>query len=319
MTWILRILDVSALLTLSSGTVPAWAYGMQALENPWTLCAQHIQKQEREKRIPRRLLRAVALAESGRWHPDTGEISAWPWTVMAKGKGRFFDNKQQALRWVRKLQAEGVTNIDVGCMQVNLYHHGFQFPSLEHALDPEHNTAYAAKFLREKFTAARSWTVAAGHYHSTNPDKNTPYRRKVLKFWHGPSRDPSKRHLQADNKSTMPPHHLARIKHHNMKLKLKRAAQMRDKKKVAINHDLMTKLNTRFQQNLAGLSTSLQMPGDTQAAAPDPSAAFKSKRSVKKIIRRGGNGMTKTFARKRRAQLDLWRRTKAWRAHQSDG
>ena len=42
---------------------------------------------------------------------------------MALGKDRFFSSKAAAITAVRKLQADGVRNIDVGCMQVNLKYH----------------------------------------------------------------------------------------------------------------------------------------------------------------------------------------------------
>ena len=38
--------------------------------------------------------------------------------------------------------------MDVGCMQVNLYHHAHAFSSLDNAFDPQSNVDYAARFLR---------------------------------------------------------------------------------------------------------------------------------------------------------------------------
>src|SRR5688572_234084 len=108
----------------------------QVVENPWTLCRKETAKQERSEAIPAHLLTAISLAESGRWDETNRASAAWPWTVMALGEGRFYDTKEQALAEVRKLQKRGVTNIDVGCMQVNLGYHGHHFGSLEEAIDP---------------------------------------------------------------------------------------------------------------------------------------------------------------------------------------
>ena len=319
-TWFIRIVGVWAFLMLSLGPKPAAGYGTQTLDSPWTLCAKHTQKQEHAERIPHRLLRAISLAESGRWHPDTGEISAWPWTVMAQGKGRFFDTKQAALDWVRNLQGQGVTNIDVGCMQVNLFHHGHQFPSLEHAFDPEYNTQYAAKFLKEKYTAARSWTMAAGHYHSTDPVKNTPYRRKVFQFWHGQASKPDPQRAATASINTV---RLNRTKN------LRRAKFIKPPQRVAIDYSRTQKLNARFrrfnQQSLARTplnSPDLKDPAETLKNPTETlrqPAAFRTNRSIKKITRSNGTGQTDGFALRRRAQLKKWRRTRSWQPRGNNG
>ena len=84
---------------------------------------------------------------------------------------------------VRSLRAQGRTNIDVGCMQINLFYHPDAFASLEEAFDPAANVAYAARFLKERFGLTRSWPQAAALYHSASPEKNRPYRDKVLTLW----------------------------------------------------------------------------------------------------------------------------------------
>jgi hypothetical protein len=68
-------------------------------------------------------MQAISLAESGRWDKSSRSHFAWPWTVMAHGKGRFFPSKAAAIAAVRRLQADGLKNIDVGSMQVNLKYH----------------------------------------------------------------------------------------------------------------------------------------------------------------------------------------------------
>jgi hypothetical protein len=102
---------------------------------------------------------------------------------MAEGEGRFLPSKAAAIETVRQLQARGVRNIDVGCMQVNLHHHPDAFESLEAAFDPEANVAYAAGFLVALREDARSWTRAIGQYHSRQAIRGNGYRAKVLKAW----------------------------------------------------------------------------------------------------------------------------------------
>ena len=140
---------------------------------------------ERRTAIPKGFLKAISLAESGRWDELNRENVVWPWTVTAKGQGRFFDTKAEAVAEVEFLMTEGVRNIDVGCMQVNLYYHDGAFESLEEALDPRANKAYAAAYLKNMYSATGDWTDAAGYYHSTTPERNEPYKRKVLAFWRG--------------------------------------------------------------------------------------------------------------------------------------
>ncbi|WP_420349299.1 transglycosylase SLT domain-containing protein [Pelagibius sp.] len=164
---------------------PAVALGDsgQKPEDPWDLCRQGIAAAERDHQLPPLLLGAIAKTESGRWHEDRAARLAWPWTVMAEGKGRFLPSKQAAIDMVKALRARGVQNIDVGCMQVNLYHHSDAFEDLEAAFDPQRNAAYAAGFLAELRSEARSWTRAVGHYHSRTILRANAYRAKVFKAW----------------------------------------------------------------------------------------------------------------------------------------
>src|SRR5436190_23421065 len=84
-------------------------------------CAVHINEYETKHRIPRGLLHAISKAESGR-KDDTGRIVPWPWTINAQGQGYFFPTKEAAITAVQEMQAKGIESIDVGCMQINLYH-----------------------------------------------------------------------------------------------------------------------------------------------------------------------------------------------------
>jgi hypothetical protein len=88
--------------------------------NAATVCESAIAQQERAQRIPPQLLHAISIVESGRWSKGEQENTAWPWTVMAEGKGRYLPSKSAAIREVRALQRRGIRNIDVGCMQVNM-------------------------------------------------------------------------------------------------------------------------------------------------------------------------------------------------------
>ena len=143
--------------------------------------------------LPRYLLSAIGKAESGRWDEADRVNVAWPWTVTAEGEGRFFASAAEALAEVRRLKARKVSNIDVGCMQVNLGYHGHNFATLEEAMDPVANTAYAARFLKSLRETSADWMEAAGRYHSSQPERNIPYRAKVTRLWDETKRDEAKR------------------------------------------------------------------------------------------------------------------------------
>lgn len=154
-----------------------------AVEDPWQLCSTEISRVESEENIPDRLLHAVAQVEAGRYNKQEAATFAWPWTVMAEGRGRFLPSKQAAIAEVRKLQKAGVENIDVGCMQINLRAHPDAFASLGAAFDPATNVAYAARFLKSLRQQTQSWVKAVANYHSTTPQHHVKYRAKVLAAW----------------------------------------------------------------------------------------------------------------------------------------
>ncbi|MGD9742471.1 MAG: lytic transglycosylase domain-containing protein [Dongiaceae bacterium] len=194
--WIRRLAGAAAIAGLTLGSVPpAQASGNPespapaAPQGDWTLCSAEIAEVEAELGIPSLLLQAISTVESGRWEKSSAEKFAWPWTVMAEGRGRYLPTKAAAIAEVETLQAAGVRNIDVGCMQVNLKHHPDAFASLEEAFDPATNVAYAAAFLRALKNEQQSWVKAVGSYHSRTPAFYVKYRAKVFAAWRDERRD----------------------------------------------------------------------------------------------------------------------------------
>ncbi len=149
----------------------------------WELCHRNIKAAEQLLALPAHLLTAISRTESGRWSREHQAHLAWPWTVMAEGKGRYLPSKAAAVAEVQALKAKGVGNIDVGCMQINLHFHPDAFESLEQAFDPAFNVAYAASFLSELRASQNSWTKAIGRYHSATPQFANRYRAKVFRYW----------------------------------------------------------------------------------------------------------------------------------------
>lgn len=163
-------------LTLAGGPAKAAPPGQET-------CLPALAAVERAGTIPRALLHAIAIAESGRLDPITKVAVPWAWTVTANGAGRSFPNKATAIEATQALLAAGTTSVDVGCMQVNLAYHPQAFASLEQAFDPNSNVAYASRFLGSLFAKTRTWSKAVAAYHSQTPALGTDYERRVMAQW----------------------------------------------------------------------------------------------------------------------------------------
>src|SRR3546814_20418106 len=72
--------------------------GPDSREPAWGLCKQATARAEAARDLPPHLLIAIARTESGRWHAASSETLAWPWTVMAEGKGRFLPSQRSEER-----------------------------------------------------------------------------------------------------------------------------------------------------------------------------------------------------------------------------
>lgn len=152
-------------------------------EKSSSMCDKYFPYYESKHHMPSNLLRAVAVTESGKWNNAEKRRIAWPWTVNVKGKGYYFDSKNEAISFVEKQQEEGAESIDVGCMQINLKHHPKAFISLEQAFEPKYNVEYAADFLNQNYLTEGSWKLAIGSYHNKNPEIHASYIERVYSVW----------------------------------------------------------------------------------------------------------------------------------------
>ncbi len=147
-------------------------------------CSRVFSHFERHYRIPADTLHSIALQESGKAHSQHKIKVVWPWTANIDGQGYYFDSKQQAVHFIKQQLMLGKKNIDIGCMQISLKNHPSAFVSIEHAFDPTHNVAYAAKFLRSKYDKLQSWAKAVAHYHSATPELGDQYKKSVITIVH---------------------------------------------------------------------------------------------------------------------------------------
>ena len=144
------------------------------------MCAALASQAEREEGIPPGLVHAVALAESGRWLADERTTRPWPWTVTSGADSFFLAVQARGAAQGAGAAHRGRTNIDVGCMQINLGYHGHAFASVAEALEPATNVAYGAQFLRRLREETRSWARATARYHSAHPERGQAYREQSV-------------------------------------------------------------------------------------------------------------------------------------------
>lgn len=148
-------------------------------DTAWRACISEILAAEKRHGIPNNYLLAISLTESGK-QLENGTVSPWPWTVNAEGEGRYFENREDAISWVRENQDNNKESIDIGCMQVNLRWHPNAFESVEQGFIPSINIDYASKLLKSLKENHGTWNEAVARYHSHTPNLGASYRSKVM-------------------------------------------------------------------------------------------------------------------------------------------
>ena len=291
------LITILTLFALSSS-----AFANLKLSKNMDLCKSATHMNENRYNIPRNLLRAISLTESGRWIKEEKANIAWPWTVASGKAGEFFQTKQEAIQHVRNLQAKGVKNIDVGCMQINLRYHPTAFKNLNDAFDPVKNTAYAGDFLSRLFKETRSWTAAAGRYHSSEPTKNMYYREKVIAYWN---------HANQEGPQIVQP---------RKKAKSYKVAQIDTDRTAMLNNNFRKRMNkqrkamTRAEKMSSQVSQwrnsgHLSSFGAVNAARNKALRMQKQKRLLTVPNEKRNSLKSYDFSQRRSAQLDKWRRT----------
>jgi hypothetical protein len=162
-----RILFLILLITSVSFASNCYAEEeMDAFIKNTKRCNLYFSYFEEKYNIPALILKSISLAESGRWCPYTQSHVTWPWAINVAGSPFYFDSKEEALKFVSRMTKKGKTNIDVGCMQINLGHHPKAFANLDDALEPMLNIEYAAQFLLSNYQKYGNWKEAIAAYHS---------------------------------------------------------------------------------------------------------------------------------------------------------
>jgi hypothetical protein len=128
-------------------------------------------------------LYAIALKETQRVCVD-GAVRPWPWTLNTPELGQlYFESYEAASRKLTALIAQGVTNIDIGVMQINWKFNGYRLPDPVRLLIPRNNIAVAGQILAElRVKNGGDLTRAVALYHSPHDERGMPYAQSVRRI-----------------------------------------------------------------------------------------------------------------------------------------
>lgn len=149
-----------------------------AVQTDAALCDRAALAASEEVGVPLEVLRAITRMETGRKDPHSGVFAPWPWATNEGGSGLWFEGQIGALSHAQSRLAQGVTNIDIGCFQLNFRWHSSAFSSLRDMFDPMENARYAASYLLDQYRRTGDWSTAAGAYHSGTKELALAYRAR---------------------------------------------------------------------------------------------------------------------------------------------
>ncbi len=132
-----------------------------------------IKATEKQYNIPSGLLLAISKIES----------RVIPYAVNIGGKAYYPASLMEARNIALHHLNQGLTNIDLGVMQINYRWHGKKFNNIDEMLSVNKNIGYAAKLLCDLKKQHGSWHKAVRYYHSRNKVHNMQYSKKVIICW----------------------------------------------------------------------------------------------------------------------------------------
>ena len=128
------------------------------------------------------LLYAIALAESQK--ANGAVVRPWPWSVNIAGKGYYFSDLREAEQFVDTQLGKGVTNMDIGPLQVNVRWHGYRVDDPKELFHLPTAIKVGADILSEALASSPDdHTLAVGRYHNWSDERRArAYGTKVLSY-----------------------------------------------------------------------------------------------------------------------------------------
>lgn len=176
------MLDLSCLRSIALAVLFG-PWGGVVTASPSRLCDEAARLAAAQTNVPLAILQAVTLAETGHMARDTAGFGPWPWAVQADSRGHWFDNQASAITYAKSLVAQGKTNIDIGCFQLNMRWHSDGFHSVEDMFSPAGNALYAAMFLDRLHQETGDWRRAVGRYHSRDGNRAEAYLQRLERLF----------------------------------------------------------------------------------------------------------------------------------------
>ncbi|MGV2433258.1 MAG UNVERIFIED_CONTAM: transglycosylase SLT domain-containing protein [Rickettsiaceae bacterium] len=128
---------------------------------------------EKKYGIPSGILMAISRVESG--------MNIF--SLNINGRPYIAKSQNEAVKIIKQSISSGISNVDIGIMQINYRWHGKEFASLEDMLKPSQNIDYAAAYLRILKEQHGSWKKAIRYYHSAQVELGKKYSQKVILTW----------------------------------------------------------------------------------------------------------------------------------------
>jgi len=128
-------------------------------------------------------LYAIALMESRRQWTD-GLVRPWLYTLMIQGEkdaSVFMPDKDSAVTLLELLLDNGINNVDVCCMQINLLVHSRRLADPTKLFEMRKCVEIGADILREALDSTNDKELALGRYHHWKYEKiSRTYGKKVI-------------------------------------------------------------------------------------------------------------------------------------------
>lgn len=137
-------------------------------------CLDHLIQAENQYKIPRGLMVAIALIESGR------NGVPQPHALSHNGHTTYAGSSRVAAKMLRDRKGHLHSDMYVGCMQLSLYHHGKHFQPVEKIVDPAANVMYAARYIKRLRAERGGWSEALVAYAGATGERSHEY---VCKVW----------------------------------------------------------------------------------------------------------------------------------------
>jgi hypothetical protein len=168
----LKFFNVAVFIALSHSTA---SHGAGLRHSFWEVAA-------RAAGVSATDLYGIALQETGmRW--DDGTFRPWPWTLVVNGPSTQtfrYANQEETVSALNRLVSHGITNVDVGLMQVNLKYNGKAYvKSPADLVEPRTNLIVATHVLKATLKAANTKRQGIGRYHSRTPWRSERYADRI--------------------------------------------------------------------------------------------------------------------------------------------